>query len=348
MQGSPPRMNRAAYALARRFLLVNKALLFTVILAIVLSLESPIFFSWANATNLMEQVAVLTIVAVAVTLVLGAGEIDLSVGAIVGLTGAVMAKLMWENGLPWEAAIPVGILVGIACGLVNASLISTIRIPPFIVTLATASLYTGILYIITNLVPVSVPIDFQFFGQGFIGPVPASFCVVVPATAVIYLLATRSVFGLHVVALGGNPEAVRLAGISTTRLRLALYGLVGAYCGVAGVILTAWSASAQVSAGSDLMLLVIAAVVIGGTPLSGGKTNVFGTFFGCVVIGMINNGLVLLGVNPNFQIIFQGMLILAALVVDVQSTRLLAALTQRERIAAAAREAAFAEAPTEA
>jgi ribose/xylose/arabinose/galactoside ABC-type transport system permease subunit len=333
--------------LARRFLLVNKALLFTVILATILTFASPVFLTWANAVNLMGQVSVLMIVAVPMSLVLGAGEIDLSVGAIVGLTGAVMAKLMWENGLPWFAAVPVGLLVGMLCGMLNATVISAVRIPPFIVTLATWSMYTGTLYIITSLTPVSVPVDFEYFGQGFIGPLPTSFCIVIPATIFIYILATMSVFGLRVIALGGSPETVRLAGISIPRLRLALYALVGVYCAIAGVVLTARSGSAQPSAGSDLMLLVIAAVVIGGTPLMGGKTNVVGTFFGCVVIEMINNGLVLVGADPDYQIIMQGLLILAALVVDVQSTRLLGAMVRRERAAESARNVQLREAVVE-
>ena len=142
--------------------------------------------------------------------------------------------------------------------------------------------------------------------------------LLIPIAVIFQVLATRTVFGQHVVAFGGNPEAVRVAGIETSRLRLRVYVIAGICYAVAAVLLTARSASAQIAAGSNLLLLVIAAVVIGGTPLLGGKANMVGTIFGCLIIGMISNGLNLLGVNPNFQIIAQGLIILLALLVDVE------------------------------
>jgi ribose/xylose/arabinose/galactoside ABC-type transport system permease subunit len=134
---------------------------------------------------------------------------------------------------------------------------------------------------------------------------------------------------VHVIAQGGNPEAVRVAGINVTRLRLKVYALAGACYGVGAVLLTARSASAQIAAGSDLLLVVITAVVIGGTPLLGGKANMVGTVFGCLIIGMINNGLNLLGMNANYQIVVQGLLILFALLIDVQSAKLLLGMDRR-------------------
>lgn len=158
---------------------------------------------------------------------------------------------------------------------------------------------------------------------------PLPVIILVPIIIGFYLMAKKSVFGQQVVAFGGSPEAVRVAGISINTLRLKIYIITGMCCGAASVLLTARSASAQIAAGSDLLLLVIAAVVIRGTPLLGGRADMVGTVFGCLIIGMINNGMNLLGVNANYQIITQGILILLALFVDVQSTKLLGSMAKR-------------------
>jgi ribose/xylose/arabinose/galactoside ABC-type transport system permease subunit len=310
-------------------LLANKAIVLTVAISVLFGLASPVFFTSRNLFNVLEQVSVMTIVAVAVTMILGAGEIDLSVGAIVGLSGIVMGKLMAEAGLSMYLAIPAGVLVGALCGAINATVISTFALPPFIVTLATGSVFTGVIYVTTNLVPISdIPADFVYLGQGFVGPVPVPVILTIPVVAVIYIISKRTVFGTHVLALGGNPEAVRLAGISVARVRLYVYVLTGIYCALASVILTALSASAQIAAGSDLLLNVIAAVVIGGTPLIGGRVTVIGTVFGCLVMQIISNGLILVGINANFQIMAQGALILVALLVDVYSSRLVRTMSR--------------------
>lgn len=316
--------------LIRRVLVGNKAVLFAVIFAIALSLASPYFLTTTNLFSLFEQIVVLTIVSLAYTWVLGAGEIDLSIGGIVGLTGIVMAKLMTDFGLPVPVAILLGLVVGAICGVVNAVLISAFQLPPFIVTLATNAVFTGLIYITSNLVPVTnLPASFVALSQTRVGPIPLPVLILLPVIGGFYLMAKKSVFGQQVIALGGNPEAVRVAGITINTLRLKIYVITGVCCAGAAALLTARSASAQIAAGSDLLLLVIAAVVIGGTPLLGGKADMIGTVFGCLIIGMINNGLNLLGVNANYQIITQGILILLALMVDVQSTKLLVGMAKR-------------------
>ncbi|MGX9885531.1 ABC transporter permease [Streptomyces sp. NPDC002276] len=313
----------------------NKALLFAIVFAITLTFSSPYFLTTTNIAGLLDQIVALTIVALAYTFVLGAGEIDLSIGGIVGLTGLVMAKLVTEGNVPVPLAIVIGILLGAACGAVNAWLISFFGLPPFIVTLATNAVFTGTIYIVSNLVPVTgLPDSFLSIAQTRFGSFTLPVLLLVPITAVLLLVARRSVFGQHVVALGGNPEAVRKAGISVTRLRFGIYALTGVCCAIAGLFLTARSASAQIAAGSDLLLLVIAAVVIGGTPLLGGKALVGGTVFGCLIIGMISNGLNLIGVNANYQIITQGILILLALLVDTQSTRVMTRMAKNAMIRA--------------
>jgi ribose/xylose/arabinose/galactoside ABC-type transport system permease subunit len=314
----------------RRVLVTNKAILFAIVLAAVLSYASPYFFTTTNLFSLLQQIVTMTVVALAYTMLLGAGEIDLSVGAIVALVGIIMAKFMVIFGVPWYLAVIAGIVAGGLCGAVNAALVSLFRLPPFIVTLATNAIFTGILLVISNLIPVSgLPAAFVAIGQGKVGPVPISVLVAVPLAIVMYVLAKASVFGQHVVALGGNVEALRVAGVRISGVRTKVYVLTGMFCGIASVLLTARSASAQIGAGSNLLLLVIAAVVVGGTPLLGGRVDIVGTIFGCLIIGMINNGINLLGVSANFQILTQGVLILLALLADVQSTQLLLNMAKR-------------------
>lgn len=322
--------NGTGVSAGRRLLLANKAVLFAVILAAILSISSPYFLLQANLLSLFDQIVVMTVVALGYTLVLAMGEIDLSLGGVIPLVGLVMAKLMVNFGVPFYAAIMIGVVLGAACGALNAFMVSRFDLPPFIVTLATGALFTGALYIISNLIPVSnLPPAFLAIARTrFIG-IPLPVILLIPVAVGFYLVATRSVFGQHVIALGGNSEAVRVAGIKIETLRLKVYMLAGACYALAAVLLTARSASAQIAAGSNLMLLVITAVVVGGTPLLGGKADMVGTFFGCLILGMISNGLNLLGVNANYQIIVQGLLILMALVVDVESTKLMLRLDAR-------------------
>lgn len=330
MTDSKPSAEHGGVTALRRVLLLNKAVLFSIILAIALSLTSPYFLLQQNLVALLEQIVVMTVVALGYTLVLATGEIDLSLGGVIALVGVVMAKLMTQYAVPVEVAIVAGIVLGAACGALNAALVSRFNLPSFIVTLATGALFTGTLYIISNLVPVSnLPPEFLAISRTRIGPVPLPVILLIPVVIVFYVMATKTVFGQHVIALGGNPEAVRVAGISIERLRLKVFMIAGACFAVGGVLLTARSASAQIAAGSNLLLLVITAVVIGGTPLLGGRANMIGTVFGCLILGMISNGMNLLGVNANYQIVVQGLLILLALVLDIESTRLLLKLDKR-------------------
>lgn len=326
MQASQPITTRLLNAL----LLSNKAVLFAIILIVALSFASPAFLSLGNVLDVLRQISVMAIVALAFTMVLAGAEIDLSVGSIVGLVGIVMGKLMSDLGMPPYAAIIMGIFVGALCGALNATLINVFALPAFIVTLATASLFRGLIYISTNMVPVStIPPAFMYIGQGRIYGIPIPVIIMFVVAIVIFVIANRSVFGRHVLAVGANAEAARMAGISVKRVRYGIYILSGICCAIAAVILTGRTASAQIAAGVNMEMDVIAAVVIGGTPLFGGRANVFGTLVGCLIIGLISNGLNLLGVNSNFQIISKGLLILIALMVDVGSTRFYAGLAKR-------------------
>ena len=238
----------------RRLLLANKAIIFAALLAAALSATSPYFLLQANLLALLDQIVVMTVVALGYTLILAMGEIDLSLGGVIPLIGIVMAKLMANYGVPFELAIVIGVLLGAVCGAINATLISRFDLPPFIVTLATGALFTGTLYIVSNLIPVSnLPEGFLAIARTRIATViPLPVILLFPIAIAFYLVAKRSVFGQHVIALGGNPEAVRVAGINIEILRLKVYALAGVCYALAAVLLTARSASAQIAAGSNL------------------------------------------------------------------------------------------------
>ena len=310
--------------LAFTIFLTNKTIVIALIIGIALSIASPYFLTSQNLFNVARQIVVNAIVALGFTLVLGMGEIDLSVGGMLGLIGVIVGKLMVPGesrevvmGVPVYVAIICGLVAGVIFGMMNATLISTFSLPPFIVTLATASVFRGVLFIITNMVPVILlPKDFLFIGQGYIGPVPVQVYILVVFLVLIYVIANRSKFGRYAVAIGANREAARISGINIKRVRLGVYVLVGLCVAVASIIQTARSSSAQTGAGLYMELDIIAAVVIGGTALYGGNVNVIGTLFGVLIIGMVNNGLNLLGINPHFQIIAKGLIILFALILD--------------------------------
>ena len=303
--------------LSYKIFLTNKTIVIAVLIGIVLAIASPYFFTSQNLFNVSRQIVVNAIVALGFTLVLGMGEIDLSVGGMLGLVGVIVGKLMVDSGLPIYLAIICALVAGALLGMLNATIISAFDLPPFIVTLATTALFRGSLYIITNMVPVILlPKSFIFLGQGYIGRIPVQVFILLFVLVVIYIIAYLTKFGRYTVAIGANREASRISGINIKHVRLGVYTLVGLCVAIAAVIQTARSASAQTSAGLYMEMDIIAAVVIGGTALYGGSINMIGTLFGVLIIGFISNGLNLLGINPHYQIIAKGLIILLALILD--------------------------------
>ncbi len=296
---------------------INKTLIIAIFLATVLAIWSPYILTVPNLLNVLRQISVAAIAGFGFTLALGSRNIDLSVGSMLGLVGGIMAKLMVDAGLPVYAVIFIGLISGVLLGMFNAFLINTFSIPPFIVTLANALLFRGILFLVTNNVSViGLPENFVFIGQGYLWNIPVQVYVVAFVCIMMYILANRTKFGRYVVAMGANEEASRIAGINTKRVRYGVYAVVGLCTAVAAILQTGRTASAQISAGLYMEMDVIAAVVIGGTVLYGGNVNIIGTLFGVLIMGIIANGLNLLGINPNYQIIAKGLLILFALIMD--------------------------------
>lgn len=272
--------------------------------------------------NLVRQVAASSILGVGFTLVVASGNIDLSVGTMIGLIGALTALLSKVPGVPMIAVLVPGICIGVLCGGFNALMVNLFNLPAFIVTLATMSVYKGICYLTSNSTPVSqLPEWYKTLGQGYVGPVPIPIIIMIAVALIGWLVVSKTVFGRNAMAIGGNADAARVCGVKTKKVLYGVYMFMGACAAVTAFIITGRSASAQPMAGQGMEMDCIAAVVIGGTALSGGNGRIIGTVVGCLLVGTINNGLNLLNVDSNWQLVAKGAIILAAVILDAQSQK---------------------------
>ena len=326
--------DNAIKRIVQKLLLSNKAFIVAIILFVVMSMLSPNFLSRANLLNLLKQICTNTIAALGFTFLIGSGHIDLSVGSVVGFLGVIMGMLIVRAGMPIWFAILVGIICGAAIGSLSAIIISIFSLPPFVVTLAMQSLFRGLIYIITKLSPITgFPKEFIFLGQGNVLGFPMPVIIMIAMIIIMYIVSKRTMFGRYVIAMGGNTEATRASGISITKTRIAIYAVMGVCSAIASVILTARVASATIGAGEGMELDAISSVVIGGTSMTGGSVNIIGTVFGALIIGLCANGMNLLGIQTNYQIISKGILILMALVLDVVTTRFYEKVRRKQALA---------------
>jgi fructose transport system permease protein len=286
------------------------------------------FFHPFNMSLILQQVTIIATVGIAQTLVILTAGIDLSVGAIMILSSVVMGRLAVLDGVPIELAFPAGLLVGAACGFVNGALVTFLRLPPFIVTLGTWSIFGALNLAYSHSETIrqqdiaEVAPFLQFTGTVIKLAWPAgavitygSMLMVVLAVAVWYLL-NRTAFGRHVYATGDEPDSARLAGISTRRTLLAVYILAGIICSVAGWVLIGRIGAVSAIAGGTANLDSITAVVIGGTSLFGGRGSIVGTLVGALIVGVFRNGLALAGLDVVWQEFAVGVLIIVAVTLD--------------------------------
>lgn len=310
------------YTRIRMIAMGNKALLIVLALGLVLSFASPVFLSSSNLLNIVRQVCVSTLLSIGFTFAMAAGHIDLSIGTLMGLCGMILAKLVKEAGMPLAPAILIILCIAIIGGMLNATILSAFAVPAFVVTLATQSIFKGVNYVISNLVPISgLPAELMFLGQGYLLGIPVPIYIMIVIVIIAWIIINRTKFGRYVLAVGGNPEAARASGISNKMVNYGVFIASGLCAGVAAVIMTGRVGSAQVAAGVGMETDAIAAVVIGGTSMSGGNANVFGTLFGCLLVGVVNNGMNLLSIDTNWQVIAKGVLILIAVIIDVVSAK---------------------------
>ncbi|MEC0271528.1 ABC transporter permease [Peribacillus frigoritolerans] len=293
-------------------------LLALVLLFIVITVLNPSFMEPNNILNLLRQTSINALIAFGMTFIILTGGIDLSVGSILALSSALLAGMM-VSGLDPILAILVGILLGAIMGVINGILVSKGKMAPFIVTLATMTIFRGLTLVYTDGKPITGIGDsvmFQMLGRGYFLGVPVPAVVMIIAFMILWFLLHKTSFGRKTYAIGGNEKASRISGIKVDRVKVAIYGLAGTMAAIAGAILTSRLNSAQPTAGQSYEMDAIAAVVLGGTSLSGGKGRLFGTLVGVLIIGTLNNGMNLLGVSSFYQQVVKGAVILIAVLLD--------------------------------
>lgn len=305
-----------------RNLLHRFGLLFVILLVgLGLTLTTDTFLSVANLTNVARQVSINGILAVGVTFVLLTAGVDLSLGSVVALSGVACATFAHPGDHPVFVPIAVGLLTGAACGLVNGVLVTRGGVAPFIVTLGMMTIARGLALIVSGGRPVAnMSNELTALAGDFLGiPIPVLFFAGVALSAWFFLGHFR--LGRHIYAVGGNEHAARAAGVPVERVKLFAYGLCGLLTGLAGVVLAARITTGQPNAGQAYELDAIAAVVIGGTSLAGGVGTITGTLLGVLLIGVINNGLDLLGVSSYYQAVIKGVIIVGAVWLDRRQAR---------------------------
>lgn len=304
-----------------------QSLIALLLMCVVLSLLSDKFLTFANGWNVLRQISVNVCISVGMTLVILTAGIDLSVGSILAFSGAIAAGLLKFGialpaydlyiGFTLLGALLAGTVVGAALGIFNGFVITKFKVPPFVATLAMLTIARGFTMLWTKGYPISsLGKEFSFIGTGWFLGIP----VLVWIAAIVVLLATiltnRTAFGKYIYAIGGNESAAKLSGININSVKIWVYALAGILAAVGGIMVTSRLNSAQPNAGLSYELDSIAAVVIGGTSLAGGRGTIIGTVLGAMIIGVLNNGLVLMDVSPFWQQVVKGVVILLAVIID--------------------------------
>ncbi len=293
------------------------ALLAMCLFLIVFPTTRETFPTGKNMFNILRQNASNLFLATGMTMVILLGGIDLSVGSVIALSGCIAAGCVVNLGLPEVVGFAAAILVGALVGMANGFVICKTDIPPFIVTLASMNITKGIALVYTGGSPIRCMTDaFKFPGAGYVGPVPTPVILMLIVFIVAATIINRTQLGRHIYAVGGNPQAAKFSGINVAKVKFFVYTYTGIMAGIASVVVASRLYSGQPTAGDGAEMDAIAAVVVGGTSMSGGSGFIGGTLIGVLIIGVLNNGLNLLGVDSNWQYIVKGMVILLAVYVD--------------------------------
>jgi ribose transport system permease protein len=291
-----------------------------VIFSIIISVMNERFMTSSNILNILRQTSINSIIAAGMTFVIITGGIDLSVGSTLALSGAVAAFLI-STGTPPAIALLAALLVGASIGFLNGIAITKGKLQPFIVTLATMTVFRGATMVFTDGKPISAGYEkgaefLSTLGNGYVMGIPIPIIIMIVVFLIGYYVLTQTTFGRYVYSLGGNEEATKLSGVNTDRMKVIVYSISGFLAALAGIIITARLSSAQPTAGSGYELDAIAAVVLGGTSLAGGVGSILGTVTGALIIGVLNNALNLMNVSSYYQLLAKGVVILIAVLLD--------------------------------
>ena len=293
------------------------ALLAMCIFLVIFPTTRTTFLTPNNMFNILRQNASNLFLATGMTMVIILGGIELSVGSVIALSGCVAAGCVVNLGLPEAVGFLAAILVGAIVGMFNGLVICKTDIPPFIVTLASMNIAKGIALVYTQGAPIRCMTDaFKFPGAGYVGPVPTPVILMLIVFVIAALMINRTQLGRHIYAVGGNAQAAKFSGINVSKVKFIVYTYTGIMAGISGVVVASRLYSGQPTAGDGAEMDAIAAVVVGGTSMSGGSGRIGGTLIGVLIIGVLNNGLNLMGVDSNWQYIVKGLVILLAVYVD--------------------------------
>lgn len=307
----------------KELLIKYKSLLGLVLLIAVVSILNPAFLSAKNIMNILRQTSVNAVIAAGMTFVILTGGIDLSVGSILGISGAVCASLL-VSGQNVVVAVISALVVGAIVGFLNGFIISKGKLQPFIATLATMTVLKGLTLVYTNGNPITLgsnelAMSFGKIGGGTILGIPTPAMIMIVVFMICYYILHNTRIGRYTYALGSNEEATKLSGLNTDKIKIWVYTMSGILASVAGIIITSRLYSAQPTAGSGYELDAIAAVVLGGTSLNGGKGKITGTIVGALIIGVLSNALNILDVSSYYQTMVKGAVILLAVLLDRKS-----------------------------
>ncbi|HEY8784735.1 MAG TPA: ribose ABC transporter permease [Mucilaginibacter sp.] len=309
-----------------------QSLIALILLCIGISLMSDKFLTVDNAWNVMRQISVNICISVGMTLVILTSGIDLSVGSVLAFCGAVTAGLLkWGIEVPSGnlyigftllGAILAGLIMGSLLGLFNGWTVTKFKVPPFVATLAMLTIARGLTLLWTKGFPISnLGSSFAYIGTGWFAGIPLPVWISGAVIIIAVVITQKTALGRYIYAIGGNEHASKLSGININKVKLIVYSIAGVLSAVGGIIVTSRLDSAQPNAGISYELDSIAAVVIGGTSLSGGRGTIMGTVLGAIIIGVLNNGLVLLNVSPFWQQVVKGGVILLAVIIDKANSK---------------------------
>jgi ribose/xylose/arabinose/galactoside ABC-type transport system permease subunit len=292
--------------------------LVVIILGVILSLSTPYFLTASNLAIVARQVSLSAIIAMGMTLVILLGGIDLSVGSVVAFTSVVIGYVMVRMQMPIWAGILAGLSIGVLVGMVNGGLVIKTGVPPFIVTLGMMGLARGAALVITKGSTISgLPPQYLMIGQGYIlGTVPIPVIIMLVIAVILHIVLSRTTFGRRIYFIGSNEEAALLSGINVNQIKVIVFTLCAALASSQAVIETARMSTAQPASGIGYELTAIGAVIIGGASMKGGEGTILGTILGATLLGMMTNGLILVGVSAYWQQVFSGGIIIVAVALD--------------------------------
>ena len=287
---------------------------------LVFSILSPQFLQVKNVFNITKQIATLGICSVGFTFVLITGGIDLSLGYQISLVNIICAYLMTKMGVNWVIAILISILIGTLIGLINGLIITKTGVAPLIVTLSMMTILNGLSYLISKGLPMfGFPKRFSFLGQGSILGIPVSLIFLIVIIGIGVFILNKTFYGRYFYAIGSNEEATKLSGVNTGKVRILVYSLCGFFTSIGAVLMLSRLNSAQSATGAGFEFDVLTACVLGGVSNSGGKGTMLGAFIGVLIVGVLDNGLLLMNVSEYIKLVIKGVILLTAVVYDTMS-----------------------------